>query len=344
MSDVIGRLLDDRAVVARVARAATGGRHVGSGVGAVEVDPIPATSMATGAVARVRGNLTFDHETTTWSVVLKVVHSPDRSPIWTQIPSEFHDITLAQIPWRAEPELYRSALPDLLPAGLRMPATYHVDEIDDGAMAIWMEDVAHADGPWTLGDYRRAARLLGRLAGRFPESTSGALLPLRRRDLRFYFTGRVGQAVLPALRNDSIWAHPLIAPVVGPGLRGDLHALAGVGLAILDQVDALPRTLAHCDACPQNLLRGVDGDVVAIDWQLSGWCAVGFDVGQLIAGHAQSGNLVPRPRPDAGTGAPVRTQSRVRPVPRRPGTHPLSIQPSARRRCDASTRGVRPVR
>jgi hypothetical protein len=244
-------------------------------------------------VARVRGNLTFDHETTTWSVVLKVVHSPDRSPIWTQIPSEFHDITLAQIPWRAEPELYRSALPDLLPAGLRMPATYHVDEIDDGAMAIWMEDVAHADGPWTLGDYRRAARLLGRLAGRFPESTSGALLPLRRRDLRFYFTGRVGQAVLPALRNDAIWAHPLIAPVVDPGLRGDLHALAGVGLAILDQVDALPRTLAHCDACPQNLLRGVDGDVVAIDWQLSGWCAVGFDVGQLIAGHAQSGDLDP---------------------------------------------------
>jgi hypothetical protein len=258
MSDVIGRLLDDRAVVARVARAATGGRHVGSGVGAVEVDPIPATSMATGAVARVRGNLTFDHETTTWSVVLKVVHSPD-----------------------------------LLPAGLRMPATYHVGEIDDGAMAVWMEDVAHVDGPWTLGDYRRAARLLGRLAGRFPESTSGALLPLRRRDLRFYFTGRVGQAVLPALRNDSIWAHPLIAPVVGPGLRGDLHALAGVGLAILDQVDALPRTLAHCDACPQNLLRGVDGDVVAIDWQLSGWCAVGFDVGQLIAGHAQSGDLDP---------------------------------------------------
>jgi hypothetical protein len=33
--------------------------------------------------------------------------------------------------------------------------------------------------------------------------------------------------------------------------------------------------------------------VVAIDWQLSGWCAVGFDVGQLIAGQAQSGDLDP---------------------------------------------------
>jgi hypothetical protein len=115
MSDVIGRLLDDRAVVARVVRAATGGRHAGRAVGAVQVDPIPVMSMATSAVARVHGNLTPDDDTTTWSVVLKVVHSPDRSPIWTQIPPEFHDITLAQIPWRAEPELYRSALPDCSP-------------------------------------------------------------------------------------------------------------------------------------------------------------------------------------------------------------------------------------
>ena len=122
MSDVIRRLLDDRAVVTEVLRAATGRRAADRAVGAVQVDPIPVMSLATSAVVRVRGNLTPDDDTTTWSVVLKVVHSPDRSPIWTQIPPEFHDITLAQVPWRAEPELYRSALPDLLPAGLRMPA------------------------------------------------------------------------------------------------------------------------------------------------------------------------------------------------------------------------------
>jgi hypothetical protein len=150
MPDVIARLLDDGAVVTKVARAATGRRHADCAAGAVQVDPIPAMSMATGAVARVRGNLTEGDDTAAWSVVLKVVHSPDRSPIWTQIPPEFHDITQAQILWRTEPELYRSALPDLLPGGLRMPVIYHVDEIDETAMAIWMEDVLHADGPWRL--------------------------------------------------------------------------------------------------------------------------------------------------------------------------------------------------
>ncbi|HSK98301.1 MAG TPA: phosphotransferase, partial [Euzebyales bacterium] len=94
-------------------------------------------------------------------------------------------------------------------------------------------------------------------------------------------------------RDDAVWAHPAIAPVVDADLRRDLHALGEAGGAILDRVDALPRTLAHADACPQNLLRGVDGDLVAIDWQLTGWSAVGFDVGQLIAGHAESGDLDP---------------------------------------------------
>jgi hypothetical protein len=55
--------------------------------------------------------------------------------------------------------------------------------------------------------------------------------------------------------------------------------------------------------CPQNLLRGPDGDVVAIDWQFASWCAVGFDVGQLIAGHAESGDLDPAQLAAAYAGA-----------------------------------------
>jgi hypothetical protein len=114
-------------------------------------------SMATSAVVRVHGNLTPDDDTTTWSVVLKVVHSPDRSPIWTQIPPEFHDITLAQIPWRAEPELYRSALPDLLPAGLRMPVTYDLDPAPElvrlferrARFARFLVDLAHTRFPFS---------------------------------------------------------------------------------------------------------------------------------------------------------------------------------------------------
>ena len=293
MSDVIGRLVDDLPVVTEVVRAATGRRHVDLTGVAIRVEPVPVIALATGALARVRGDLTDDDGTSPWSVVVKVVHSPVRSPLWVHVPPEYHELTLAEIRWRTEPQLYRSALPDLLPAGLRMPVIHHVHEIDDNAMAIWMEDVVHADGPWTLADYRHAGRLLGRLAGRFPESAPAAPLPVQRADLRGYFGGRIRQGVLPALRDDAVWTHPAVAPAVDADLRRDLDALAEAGAAILDRVDTLPRTLAHADACPQNLLRGVAGDIVAIDWQLTGWIAVGFDVGQLIAGHAESGDMDP---------------------------------------------------
>jgi Phosphotransferase enzyme family len=299
MSDVIGRLVDDRPVVTMVVRAATGRRHADLAGVAVQIDPVPVIAMATEALVHVRGTLTDGDDTVPWSVVLKVVRSPDRSPLWVHVPPELHEVTLAEIRWRTEPELYRSALPNLLPAGLRMPAVHHIDEIDDATMAIWMEDVVHVDGPWTLADYQRVGRLLGRLAGRFPESAPAAPLPVQRADLRGYFAGRINLGVLPALRDDAVWAHPLIAPAVDADLCRDLHALADAGPAILDRVDALPRTLAHADACPQNLLRSADGDVVAIDWQLTGWLAVGFDVGQLIAGHAESGELDPAQLPAA---------------------------------------------
>jgi hypothetical protein len=301
MSDVIPRLVNDWAVVTDMMRAATG-RPRAELAGGVQVDSIPVVSMTTAALVRVCGELTDGDDTAAWSLVLKVVCSPDRSPIWEQIPPEFHAVTLEEIPWRTEPEVYGSALGDLLPADLRLPAVYAVDEIDDGATAIWMEDVIQVDGPWTLADYGRVGHLLGRLAGRSPESAD-APLPLRRRNLRYYFLGRVNHAVLPALRDDAVWAHPLIAPVVDADLRRDLHALADAAPSLLDRVDALPRTLAHGDACPQNLLCGVDGDVVAIDWQFAGWCAVGFDVGQLIAGHAESGDLDPTLLADAYAGA-----------------------------------------
>jgi len=293
MSEVAERMIRNRAVVTRVVRAATGRRNAELAAGAVRSEPVAVGAMATEALVRVCGTLVDGDDPAPWSVVLKVVHSPDRSPVWAHIPPEFRAVTLKGIRWRTEPDVYRSALHHLLPAGLRMPVVYDIEEVDDATTAIWMEDVAHRDGPWTLDDYRRAGRLLGRLAGRFPEAAPAAPLPVHPADLRGYFDGRIRHGVLPALRDEAIWAHPMCAPAVDGDLRRDLHVLGGAAPAILDRVDALPRTLAHGDACPQNLLWAVAGDLVAIDWQFASWRAVGYDVGQLVAGHAESGDLDP---------------------------------------------------
>jgi hypothetical protein len=204
VSDLVERLVADQDVVRGVARAATRRPCAELASGNVQIDPVPVVSLATNALVRVRGTLTEGDDTATWSVVLKVVHSLDRSPFWAGIPPEFHESTLAGIPWRTEPELYRSALGDWLPEGLRLPVIYRVDEIDEGAAAIWMEDVVTVDGSWALADYRRVGRVLGRLAGRFAGLVLPVPLELRRMDLRTYFTGRITHGVLPVLRDDGV--------------------------------------------------------------------------------------------------------------------------------------------
>ncbi len=162
-----------------------------------------------------------------------------------------------------------------------------------------MEDVEERGGQWTRDDYRVAARSLGRLSGRLPERMVPRDLPAKRRDLRGYFFGRVTHGSMPLLRDDASWAHPLVRRSVDAGLRDDLEMLATYIPDLLDRLDALPRTFAHGDACPQNLLRpaGASG-VVAIDWTFAGIYPVGTDAGQLLAGRAESGELAPGELPE----------------------------------------------
>ncbi len=245
------------------------------------------TNMTTEDLARIR--------LATGSVVVKIARSPRHSAMWHHIPAEYHAQTMAEIPWRQEADLYVSRVGSLLPPGLRMPTLFAVDELGDDRIALWMEDIVERDGDWSGRDYATAARALGRLAGRLPADAVPGDIPVRRRDFRPYFFGRVLQGALPLLRDDGTWAHPLLDRVVGDGLRGDLNALAASAPALLDRVDTLPRTLAHGDACPQNLLRPADepDTVVAIDWTFAGVCPLGMDAGQLLAGRAESGELDP---------------------------------------------------
>ncbi len=60
-------------------------------------------------------------------------------------------------------------------------------------------------------------------------------------------------------------------------------------------LDALPRTYAHGDASPQNLLLPANepDTVVVIDWGFGTLLPVGFDLGQLLVGLASAGQSDP---------------------------------------------------
>ena len=59
-------------------------------------------------------------------------------------------------------------------------------------------------------------------------------------------------AGLPALDQDELWSHPLVAGAVDARLRADLRTLGGRVPELLDRMDDLPRALPHGDASPRT--------------------------------------------------------------------------------------------
>jgi hypothetical protein len=260
--------------------------------------PAP-TYPLTASLVRLVGTARDERQTLPWALFVKTIQSFRHAPVLQAVPPGMRDEVVAAVPWRTEAEVYSSELSTALPAGLRMPTIYLTEELGDDRIRLWMEDVAATTATWDLDRYARAARLLGRLAGRFPEGRLPAGVAARVEVPRVYFEGRIVNDVLPRLRDDSLWAEPVIAETVDPTLREDLMALAAEGPAILDALDAVPRYFAHGDACPQNLLIDPDdpANLVAVDWALAGLRPVGSDLGQLLAGRAESGDLDPTALP-----------------------------------------------
>lgn len=117
-----------------------------------------------------------------------------------------------------------------------------IDELSDDRVAMWLEDVAIADDGWDRERFTRAAWLLGCWAAR----RSGVNIPptLRARaghTLRMLAAGRFDQMAFRLLRDDALWAHPLLAAT--GTLRDDLRALAAQVAEMLDRLDTLPQAI-----------------------------------------------------------------------------------------------------
>ena len=201
------------------------------------------------------------------------------------------------VPWQVEPAAYESALATALPPGLRMPRTYAVRWMADRSAAIWIEDIDTDDITWTTAHFRRAARLLGRFAA--SASVRAAIAPLDQwisdADVSVSTpNGRVAMQVIPALRGDELWAHPLVAEHFGPDLRSRLLQLVDALPGLLDELDTLPAGVCHGDACTRNLLISrSDPDLVMIDFGFLRYAPLGIDLSQLIVGEIQLGERVP---------------------------------------------------
>ncbi len=290
-----GRMMVDRAALARAAAGADGGLLVDW---AVEQLGHSAVMPTTESLERVRGMLDREGTLQAFSLVAKTVRSLRFFPPFAALPQEVQ--TLIEPMWRTEPEVYACGLHGALPPELRAPRLYAIETLGEGRARLWLEDVATASAPWDVPTYTAAAFALGRLAGRYPAAEipwTFTRLPL---DLEGYLNTRIAGQTLPMLCDDRTWQHPLVRQSVDERLREDTLRLWDRAHRLLRLLDDLPQTLAHGDACPQNLLIERWSDsirFVAIDWGLTGTAPIGADLVQLIAGRAESGELDPREVP-----------------------------------------------
>lgn len=248
-------------------------------------------SITTAGRHRVTGRARHAGHDHAFSFFVKVVQSWGRHPAFRFVPEEMRESALASVPFEAEPRVYRSDLADRLPPGLTMPRAYAVIDIDAGSTALWLEDVPVVAARWDRAALVRAAHLLGRLAAS-PRVRPLATVadPGGHRTIRSYAEGRVELQVVPALRDDAIWRHPVVAPAFDDALRRDLVAAAGTLTAFVDEIEALPHGTAHGDACTRNLLVAADRpELVMIDFGFWGPAPFGFDLGQLLVGEVQLG-------------------------------------------------------
>ncbi len=251
----------------------------------VEV-PYASGSPATGGLYRVLGE--------GFSVFVKLLWHLRHWPRLGMLPEHIRDEFAAEFPWRQELDMWQPPFAARLPRGLRVPELYGITDLGDDRLLLWMEDVDADETCWDIEKFALAARLLGGLAAlsASPQLFATTYLPPGA-GLRMYVGGRVNLGAVPALHDDALWRHPLLAEAADPDLRQDLLRLASELPSILDSLDTLPQAVPHGDASPQNLLvpRGSADELVAIDISFQSPMAVGFDLGQLLIGLVHAGQM-----------------------------------------------------
>jgi hypothetical protein len=257
--------------------------------------PYDSGSPATGALVRLRGMLA---DGTPWSVFVKLLQNPRHWVHINRMPPPARAQFIADFPWRSEVAAWEPDFAGRLPAGLRVPRLYRMAAAGGDHLALWMEDVDTDSAPWDLSRFALAARLLGAFAANRSDS---ALLSASPRPAGFgllkYVEGEAGRAI-EIIREPATWRHPALAGYAS--LQSGLIDLAGQIPALLELLAALPQSLPHGDASPQNLLASADepGTLVAIDIAFQTPHAIGFDLAQLLVGLVHAGELPAAALPD----------------------------------------------
>jgi hypothetical protein len=144
-----------------------------------DITPIAydATNPSSQGVYRIAGTGTSEGRQVNWSLVLKVVRSPEkdepRPGYWPRVFLLEEGIDPPPMFWQREPLAYQSGLLDDLPPGLSAPKCFAVAWKAPATYWLWLEDLTDAHGGrWTVERYTETARALGRFNGAYLAGTA----------------------------------------------------------------------------------------------------------------------------------------------------------------------------
>jgi hypothetical protein len=224
-------------------------------------------------IYRFAGSAHRGAEVRPWSLILKVIRSPDN----TDDPASLNY-------WKREALAYQSGLLDNLPGGSRAAQCFGIVEQPGLEIWLWLEEIVdETQANWTLEQYGTVAHHLGQFNGAFLEKRSLLSQPwLAPGRLRAWVAGAIPAIPVPA----DVLAHPLVSRVYPEDIYKRMLRVWSERETWLAFVENQPQTLAHLDAFRRNLFVRQDRheqiQTVLIDWSFVGSAAVGEEVGPLV--------------------------------------------------------------
>jgi hypothetical protein len=164
------------------------------------------------------------------------------------------------------------------------PRCFGVTEQLGGEVWLWLEDVADlGQHQWSLDEFDRAARHLGRFNGAYLAGQPLPVYPWLSQGRLRAWVAFCADAVAALPRN---LRHPLVRDRFSDAAVSRLLQFWTERETFLDALDRLPRVFGHLDAFPRNLVvrhSGSGDQLVAIDWASVGFGAVGEELAPLVA-------------------------------------------------------------
>jgi hypothetical protein len=206
-----------------------------------------------------------------WSVVLKILKKPDEEQDIREI---FY--------WKRELLAVQSGLLSNLPDAVVRPRFYGVIEQEDSGW-IWMENIVESKPHWTIDQFTFSARKIGRF--------SGACLTLNPLpDFPWLCTDYYSPWLKIFPTPEFAWDNPFVRKFFSSRTHERVLKLWNERPRFYDALNRLPQVFSHFDFKRGNLFirQQDDGqdELVAIDWALCGYAALGAELCSMIGFNA----------------------------------------------------------